>query len=270
MSRPARIRQPHAERLMQTLSDRDWSIMDTLSRVRLAAGAQLDRLHFASLSPRSRLVMRWRVLKRLVDVGILFPLNRRIGTAQHGSDKLCYALDSAGQRLLQLRANRESATAPIRRPRVPGERFIAHVLAVSEMYVSLVEHSRLGRFNLDDFQAEPAAWLRDGTGGWLKPDGFAMLSRNEVSDYWWLEVDMATESLPTLQAKLLTYLDFVTRGQVGPDGIVPRVLIGVPDEKRRLAVQRVVNELAEPAAYLFRVTYLADAAIVMEEALIDA
>ena len=76
--------------------------------------------------------------------------------------------------------------------------------------------------------------------GWAarsRPDAFIRLERDEGADYWWYEADLATESLPTIHRKLLAYLDFVQRGQFGPDGIVPRVLVGVPTSKRQAAVQ---------------------------------
>jgi hypothetical protein len=269
MRRPARVRMPYVERLLTTLSARDWAIINTVHRLRLVSGLQLDRVHFTNLSLHSRSVMRWRVLKRLVDSRVLIPLERRIGTAQRGSDKLCYTLDSAGLRLARLRANADSPEAIFRRPRLPGERFVAHTLAVSELYVDLIERSRIGQLELDDFQTEPTAWVRDGLGGWLKPDAFAKLRLGTVHDYWWLEADLATESLPTVRSKLVAYLDFVARGQLGPDGVVPRVLIGVPGRARLTAVQRIVNALPTPADYMFRVAELDNAAIVMEQVLMD-
>lgn len=269
MMRPARVRMPYVERLTQTLSARDWAIVESVHQLRLVSGLQLERLHFADLSVRSRSVMRWRVLKRLVDARVLVPLDRRIGTAVRGSGQLCYALDSAGQRLVQLRANAETPDAVVRRPRAPGDRFVAHTLAVSELCVALVERSRIGRFTLAGFGAEPAAWTRDGLGGWLKPDAVVHLRSGDVSDYWWFEADLATESLPTLRSKLLVYLDFVARGQVGPDGIVPRVMIAVPTQARLAAVQRIVNALPTPADYMFRVVKLANAAAAMEQTLMD-
>lgn len=268
MSRQARVRMSYAERLATTLSARDWAIIDTVHRLRLVSGGQLERLHFSNLSLHSQSVVRGRVLKRLADARVLMPLERRIGTALRGSDKLCYGLDSAGHRLVRMRANAELGGAS-RRPRVPGERFFAHALAVSELYASLVERSRLGRYTLDDFQAEPDAWVRDGLGSWLKPDAFAKLSRGDVSDYWWVEADLATESLPTVRGKLLAYLGFVERGQLGPDGIVPRVLIGVPTRARLTAVQRIVNALPTPADYMFRVVELTNAAAFMEHELMN-
>lgn len=269
MRRPTRVRMPYVERLLTTLSARDWAIIDNVHRLRLASGSQLERIHFSNLSLHTRSVMRWRVLKRLVDSRVLIPLERRIGTAQRGSDKLCYALDSAGLHLVRLRANADSPAADVRRPRLPGDRFVAHTLAVSELYVALVERSRIGQLELDDFQTEPAAWVRDGLGGWLKPDAFVRLRADAVNDYWWLEADLATESLPTVRSKLLAYLDFVARGQLGPDGIVPRVLIGVPGRVRLTAVQRIVNALPTPAEYMFRVSELSNAAAVIEQTLMD-
>jgi len=269
MRRPARVRMPYVERLVSTLSVRDWSIIDTVYTLRVVSGSQLERLHFTNLSLQSRSVMRWRVLKRLVDARVLVTLERRVGAAQRGSAKLCYALDTAGLRLMRLHTNAVSPDAAVRRPRMPGERFIAHVLAVSELYVSLIEHSRIGRFTVEAFQAEPAAWVRDGLAGWLKPDGFVRLRAGTVDDYWWLEADLATESLPTVRGKLLVYLDFVARGQVGPDGVVPRVFIAVPDRKRLVAVQRIVHALPTPAEYMFRVVELGSAAGVMEQTLME-
>lgn len=269
MSCRARVRMPYVERLWSTLSARDWAIIETAHRLRLTSGNQLERLHFSDLSLRSQSVVRWRVLKRLVDARVLVAFERRIGTALRGSDKLCYALDSAGQRLARMRTNAEAGDGTVRRPRMPGERFFAHTLAISEVYVSLVERSRIGHFRLVDFQAEPAAWVPDGLGGWLKPDGFAQLRCGTVQDYWWIEVDLATESLPTVRRKALAYLDFVERSHLGPGGVVPRVLFGVPSMKRRAAVQHLLNGLPTPADYMFRVAKLSDAVAAMEYELVN-
>lgn len=268
--RPGRVRAPYVEQLAERLSPRDWSIIFTVNRLGLISGLQLERLHFDKLSSvRSRSVKRWQVLKRLADVGVLAPLARRVGTAHRGSMPLCYALDSAGQRLVQLRANRESSEIHARRPRLPGDRFIEHTLAVSELYVTLVEQSRLGGFALAEFQAEADAYWPDGARGLIKPDAFVRLERGDDADYWWYEADLATESLPTIHGKLLAYLDFVQRGQLGPDDIVPRVLIGVPTSKRRAAVQSVVDALPEPADALFLVTDMSSVAQVMIDEIIN-
>jgi hypothetical protein len=256
--RPQRVRMPYIERLAQSLSERDWAIIETLDHVRLASGLQLERLHFHQLADHSRQVKRGQVLKRLVDARVLLPCERRVGAARHGSDQLCYVLDSAGRRLLQLRANQDAPERRVRRPRQPGERFISHAVAVTELYVALVEHSRVGRFIVEAFDAEPACWWPNGLGGLLKPDAYVKLRVGTVTDYWWYEADLGNEVLPTIRGQLRVYLDFVARGQLGPDDIVPRVAVGVPTPARRSAVQREINQLPEPANVMFQVWLLPD------------
>lgn len=112
-----RVQAPHVEQLSERLSPRDWAILAAVGRVRVADGIQLERLHFASLaSPRSRAVMRWAVLKRLVHERALTTLDRRIGSSLRGSAQLRYVLDSAGQRLISLRKRRDDPAKSLRRP----------------------------------------------------------------------------------------------------------------------------------------------------------
>jgi hypothetical protein len=79
-----------------------------------------------------------------------------------------------------------------------------------------------------------------------------MLAAGEIEDCWAVEVDKATEHLPTLKRKCEAYVDFHQRGQLGPHGVMPRVLITVPDEKRREAVATMLNKL--PADTVLHVT----------------
>jgi hypothetical protein len=229
--------------------------MDTVDRLRLVTGAQLERLCFVDLVGRSRSVMRWRVLKRLTDWRVLLALPRRIGGTPRGSAGSVYALDTAGQALANRAADDVRAQ---RRPGLPGDRFIQHVLAVSELYVQLVDAARDGRLELLAFQAEPACWWPDGRGGLLKPDACAVLAAGDVEDTWWFEVDRATEHLPTLRRKLETYLDFHARGQLGPRGVMPRVLLSVPDEHRYETVQAMLDRLSAPATALLHVRTAAE------------
>jgi Replication-relaxation len=266
MSGPRRVRLSHVERLVNTLSTRDVGILETLSRVRIASGSQLERLHFSDLGPRSRQVKRWQVLKRLTEARALMTVERRIGATGGGSDKQCYILDSAGLHVLQLQA-RASGGVPIRRPRIPGDRFLNHALAVTELYVALVERSRLDDFRLEAFEVEPR-WP-NGVGGWLGPDAYVQLAHDDEHYSWWFEADLGTESLPTLEKKLTAYLDFVQRGRLGPGGVVPWVLIGVQTEPRQTMMQRMVNRLPELAGYLFRIGLLVECTILMEKELIS-
>lgn len=267
MSGPRRVRRSHVERLLGRLSFRDIAILETLAQVRIASGSQLERLHFTDLGTRSRQVKRWQVLKRLSDARALMPVERRVGTAVNGSDKLSYALDSAGLRVLRIRANAEAANTPVRRPRLPGERFINHMLAVTNLYVEIVELSRLGGFAVEVFDVEPR-WP-DGAGSQLGPDAYVRLLRDGEYYSWWFEADLGTESQPTVHRKLAAYLDFVRRGQLGPGGVMPWVLIGVQTEARQAAIQRIVNGFGELADYLFRIALLPDCVIAMTKEFIS-
>lgn len=256
---PQRVRAGHVAWVAERLSVRDRRIVDSVNRLHLVSGWQLDRLHFANLTGRSRTVTRSRVLSRLVAWRVLQRLPRRVGGAMRGSSVAVYALDTTAQRLLIERANGSAAPTLVRKASVPSDRFVAHILAVTELHVQLVEAERRGELRLRQFTAEPAAWWPNGQGGWLKPDAFFVVSNGAVDHLWWLEADRATESLATIGRKLRTYLDFVQRGQVGPRGAIPRVLMTVPHLARQAAITGLVARLPPPAEELFRVALDRDA-----------
>lgn len=249
------------DKLLSELSERDWRIIEDVWHCRVLSGGQITRLHFFNISDLTRERTRRLVLARLVASGVLTPLDRRIGGIRGGSAGSAFVLDVAGQRLTRLRwPDVAAAEQRARRPWTPGQLFMSHALAVSEAYVSLVELSRSADFSVKAFTAEPMAWWPNGNGGYLKPDAYIKLATAQFSFHWWLEIDRATESLPTLRRKLVAYLEFVNRGQLGPNGIIPRVMVSVPDERRRLAVRSIVEDLPEPASALFTVTTFDDAA----------
>jgi hypothetical protein len=237
--------------IARELSGRDKAILDDVGRVRVLTGAMVSRLHFAQLTGRHRDRTRRRVLERLVGLELLTPLERRIGGVRAGSAGLVFALGPAGQGLLELG---HGTGARVRRPGTPTPRFMIHNLAVAELYVGLVEAARSGAFTLTGFRAEPACWWRTGEGVWVKPDALVVVSSGEVEDSWAVEVDQATESLPTMRRKLKVYLDLVASGEHGPDGgVLPRVLVTVPDAGRLGAVRGLVGSLPGPAEELFAV-----------------
>lgn len=249
-----RVGARHVDWVRERLSARDRAIVDSLDRLRVATADQLERLHFSLLTSRSREVVRGRVLRRLVAWRVITPLGRRIGGTRRGSTRTIYALDTTGQRLVRERRAAEQPTARVRRPSQVGERFLAHALAVSELYVTLATSVATVGMEVTAFDAEAAAWMPDGMGGWLKPDAYLQLSTPQFVDHWWAEVDRATESLPTLARQLDSYLDFYRRGQLGPSGVMPRVLVSTITEQRRDAIRELVQRLPEPAGDLFLVT----------------
>lgn len=246
-----RVRQSHIAWADARLSERDRLVIDTVARLRLATGQQLEQACFTALAGRSRTVVRGRVLARLVNWRVLQVIDRRMGGAARGSASAVYALDSVGAALTTIDRKRLASA--------PADRFRAHTLAISQLYADLVScHGATSTERqrgpaVGAFDAEPAAWAPDGLGGYLKPDAYLRLDADREQLHWWIEVDRATESLPTISRKLQTYLSFIARGQLGPAGVVPRVLITVPDGHRLDAIDRAVARLPPPADELFAV-----------------
>jgi hypothetical protein len=250
---PQRIRSRDVAWAGERLNERDWRVIEAVNRLRLVRGEQIERLFFAELSGHSKVVTRGRVLRRLVDWQVLDVLPRRVGGSLRGSSGSVYALGVTGQRLLAERQLLAGTAPRVRHVGMPTDRTMRHTLAVSELYTGLVEQVRASDAAVATFDAEPACWWPNGIGGYVKPDAYALLVHGQVRDHWWLEADLATESLPTLKRKLATYLDFVDRGQLGPSGVIPRVLVTVPTEQRYSGVLQLISRLPDPAGQLFSV-----------------
>lgn len=261
--KPRRVRATHVEWVAERLTERDWRIVETVNRLRLVSGNQLERIHFGALTGHSRTVVRGRVLRRLTNWRVLAVLPRRVGGAARGSAGSVFALGSAGARLWAWRQAASNAKPRVRQPGIPTERSIRHTLAVSELYAGLVEQARARSAHVLTFEAEPAAWWPNGLGGYIKPDAYTVLSHDNVREHWWVEVDLATESLATMKRQLLVYLDFIARGQLGPNGVVPRVLVSTSSEARRAALHALVTHLPDPAPALFVVVTQQEAAAAM-------
>lgn len=245
-STPRRVRTAHVEWLDERLSERDWQVIEAVNRLRVVSGQQLERLCFSNLQGRSRTVTRSRVLARLVRARVLVALARRIGGSGRGSSGSVFAVDTAGRRLLMHRQLATVQPVRVRRPGTPGERGLRHMLAVSEVAVELAELIRVDPAGQCEFTAEPGSWWPDGRGGRLKPDAHTLLQRPGVRDHWWLEVDLATESLPTIRSKVRAYIDFQTRDGHGPDDLMPWILIATINAKRRAAIQTTLRQMALP------------------------
>ncbi len=250
---PARthyVTSARVELLAAQLTDRERSVLDTLGRLRVVTSAQLERLHFGDVTRRqARAVLSALVARRLIA-----RLPRQVGGVRAGSAGYVYVLDVAGQRL------GVSGGRRVQRPWPVGTPFLAHSLAVSELYVRLIEAERHGvaELRLGEFRTEPACWrgfARPG-GGWdtLKPDAEVSLGLGRFEDRWFLEVDRATESRTTLARKLGRYLRYWQSGQEqARTGIFPKVLWIVPDEARLAVLVDEFGRLPVQAWPLFAV-----------------
>jgi hypothetical protein len=240
--------------LRSTLADRDWQIITTLAKVRVATARQLVRLHLSDVDMRHA----QRKLTSLVERRVLARPPRRIGGVGSGSYGHVYVLDAAGQRLADLaRGGRPG------RPWALGSAFLNHSLAVTEVYVRLVLAERTGVLALRSFTVEPGSW-RDfhGPGGGrvtLKPDAYVGLVVDGFTDHWFLEVDLGTEHGPALGRKCSLYrLYWQSGAEEERTGVFPRVLWLVQDQARSGLLQKVIKRQPGEAATLFDVELSSD------------
>ncbi|MGH4016826.1 MAG: replication-relaxation family protein [Pseudonocardiaceae bacterium] len=254
-------RRGHAARLRDKLSERDLKILRDLAELRLLTGKQLRRLHFPTGDPITQARKARAALKRLSELGVIVRLSRRVGGMRAGSEGFVVGLSGWGYAALDL-----DAESPRRHRRVIETKpaFQAHVLAVSELYVCLVEHSRSGASDLLEFTGEPGAWRRfGGLGGQavtLKPDAFVRLGVGEYEISAFIEQDQDTESLPTIARKLAVYVAYWrTANEQQAHGVFPRVWWLVPTTDRLHAIVRGIARLPRDARALFAVSLTTEA-----------
>jgi hypothetical protein len=189
---------------------------------------------------------RWNLIERPI---------RRVGGLQAGSASSIWMLTSIGQRLRSVHAG----IGAVGRVREPGERFIAHYLAIADTHLALVTAQRAGRIELSEVQIEPACWRSyTGLGGSrevLKPDLFAITANGEFQDHWFIEVDRATESIPTLLKQCQQYETYRRQGSEQADrGVFPLVLWIVPDDVRATKLRAAIASAKGLDPDLYRVT----------------
>jgi hypothetical protein len=239
------------------LSERDRAITQAVARLRLLSGKQAERLFFAGIeSPASRARITRRSLARLVELGVLARLERRIGGVRAGAAGHVYYA-AAGRRLVSYWQG--EGLGPAGSAYEPTGMFTRHVLAVSESYVRLVEADRANTLRLLEFQAEPAAWRRfTGPGGravTLKPDAFVRLglTRDDTAElHAFLEIDCGSEGRAALTRKCRAYVA-AWRSGIATD-VFPRVTWITTTERRAELLRAVCTSMPAEAWKLFLVT----------------
>ncbi|WP_228533712.1 replication-relaxation family protein [Nocardia sp. BSTN01] len=251
-------------KVAKQLSDRDWSILRSVAEHRYLTVSHIHALHFGDMPPDSGLRSAERVLARLRRDRVLAALKQRIGGHKAGSTATVHYVDEVGDRLLRQASARQS-----RRPfREPTERFLDHQLGIASAHVALVEADREERIELVRCAIEPAAWRAYlGIGGarlTLKPDLYAETAcppSSEYVDAAFIEIDMGTESIPTLLKKCHEYDVYRRQGveQDRSDGAFPFVVWSMSAdteakaERRRAALREAIDKDRHLPADLFRV-----------------
>jgi hypothetical protein len=262
MSKRTYVTAIRLEALDKKLSGSDRAVIDDIARLGIMSGAQIRQLHYSDDASARRLCRLH--LARLVSERILIRLDRRVGGVRAGSNGFVYGLDVAGRRLVDPHGTRWWPRS------TPGEPFVAHGLAVSDLYVQLRDAERTGACSLVRFDAEPACWRRfAGPGGSraiLKPDAHAVLEADEFEDHFFVEIDRATEPTNRIADKAKLYVRYWQSGrEQDRAGVFPLVLWVVPHEHRRAQLIETLARLDAEHWHLFAVTTSDSAVDLMTE-----
>ena len=253
MSRAARGGQRHLE-----LDERHQHVLQQIHSLRLVTSSQLTRLAPSSegASTEARARRMRRQLASMHRRGLIEQLQRRIGGIRAGSEGTVYRLTTRGSREIAMHGD----TTPTRVGRQPGERFIRHILAVSELCVRATEHTRIAPdTELASYVAEPACW-RHYLGSHaerriIKPDAAVITIGGEYEYRWLVEIDLATEGMTTIAKKCEAYIAYWRTGTEQRDhGVFPQVLWVVPQEPRGRQIERIIQRLNPEERPLFAVT----------------
>lgn len=259
-------------RQRQRLSQRDMEVLQDLAKVRLLTGDQLRRLHLYSGSVATRSRRARALLQRLSQLGLVVRLARRVGGIRAGSSGFVYGLSGLGRAVLAVDG---PYGAVRRRAWEIGPRLQDHMLFVAELYVELTEKSRYADLELLNFDAEPPCWRKfAGQGGQtvtLKPDAYVRLGLGDVEHSLFVEVDLATESVPTLASKAKVYAAYWRSGQEqAANGVFPKVLWLTTNQARSRQIHKALSRLPAEAQPLFEVALIAEALTILTTTKSDA
>ena len=232
------------------LSERDRAVLTALSDHRLLTAGQVERLFFSGnhISPVATRRRCQAVLHRLADQQFLERLHRRQGGHRAGSTGFTYRLTTRGQRAIGIdrRGNRYE----------PSDHWTAHTLACAEVSVRLRDAERVTELRSMTITHEPETWRRyvghHGGIEILKPDLLVeLVTLGGWQLRWFVEVDRATEHLPTVIRKCHQYQAYWRSGREDHP-VFPRVLWSVPDEARASSIQAAIGRTPSLEPELFR------------------
>ncbi len=210
-------REVRLQRAADGLSERDLQLLAEVASRRLISGAQLRALFFWNFAHQTTATRRCQAtLTRLVKLGLLGRLERRVGGVRSGSSGFIYEITPEGQRVIELTSPDGLSERRHRRSLEPGRSFVAHTLAVTQLYVDLVVAERRGDLTLVAEQPEPGCW-RSFTGPLgapetLRPDLFTVVERGGIERWQFVELDRGSEGSAALLRKCETYVRYFQSG----------------------------------------------------------
>ncbi len=242
MSSPNRRPRSGLAQLRAQLSERDVRILLFICEHRFITTRQLARLLSLEFgNSRSALRQTHRHLARLDRLEVITSLERRIGGNRAGSSGFIWSITTLGARIV----TDQTAGKRLRyREDQPSTTFLEHTLAVAELRVRLHELEQDGRISVESLQTEPDCW-RAYLGAMgsiirLKPDLAATTATIDgYEDYWFFEIDLATENPARIVSKCQQYQAYRRTGtEQAQTGLFPAVVWVTPDEKRATQLRR--------------------------------
>ena len=238
--------------LINEVTERAEFILRHIQQCKYMTTGQIRRVYYTETSSiLSSIRSANRDLARLRAWALIQPLERRIGGVRAGSGAYVWALTQTGTRLLALK----DGTPQKGRHRVyePSLVFLTHTLAITELDVRLRELTKTTSAELSLIQHEPICWRNyvglSGAANCLRPDLFAITTNEEYIDYWFFEVDLATESPACVLRKCEQYLAYYRSGQEQKKcDIFPRVIWIVPNSKRQDVLRKHIQDNLPPRA----------------------
>jgi len=240
MNAEARISQQQLEELFSRIGPRDKKILRSLHQCRYLTTTQIVRLYFNNLDNQTAAVRAAnRNLAKLKNYGLIGALKRRVGGQYHGSDPFIWRLTPAGVRLLSLTS---PEVAVSNRFFSPSVYFLKHTLVTAEAYLQIVEICRKAEVKLTNIEFEPECWRyfegQIGKSTSYKADLYAVTLNNGYEDHWFLEIDLATESYPTIIDKCERCIQYFKAGfEQKKNGVFPYVVWVVPSDIRKDSIR---------------------------------
>jgi len=260
-----RLSRKRIEWLDGHLPERDRLVLEQVAAHRYLTTGQLEQFVFTThTSADSAARTARRVLARLERNGLLASLSRRIGGVRAGSSARVWQLTSGAARLL-----RDDGFSFRRHD--PSPRFLGHCLAVADVNLLLRGLLNKGATAVD-VEVEPAAWRSfTGAGGErrsLQPDLSALIQTDDFDERWFLEVDLGTESLPTLLKKCGQYESYRASGiEQTEHGSFPLVWWILTSQQRADRLTSTIRRTPRLTPALYRIVTMDELPRRLEESL---
>jgi hypothetical protein len=245
MKNQNRVSQKQIEELLYKISQRDKDILQSLQKCRYLTTNQIRKLHFTnSLNQIAAIRAANRGLKKLSNYGLIEALRRRVGGELQGSDPYIWLLSAAGVRLVAMLNPDEGQH---KRYFAPSPYFLKHTLVTAEAYLQLLNICENSKVELKTAELEPECWRYfagdKGKKYSYKPDMYAVTENGGYLDYWFIEIDLATESYPTVLEKCERCILYHKSGvEQTKNRVFPYVLWIVPSVKRK---EKILEKLRE-------------------------